>query len=155
MRRKRVARKRRREGKTDYKKRLELLQSRKPRLVVRVTNSRVIAQLVRYEPDGDKVESSAYSTELEDLGWTGSTKNIPAAYLTGKLIASKTDADEAVLDIGLNQPEAGGRIFAVVKGAVDGGLDVPASEHVFPSDERIEGDHLDDDHGFTTVNEKV
>ena len=38
----------------------------------------------------------------------------------------------------------GGRIFSVVKGLIDGGLDIPANEVVFPSEERLSGEHLGD-----------
>ena len=47
--------KRKREGKTNYKKRLKLLQSRTTRLVIRKSNKHIIAQLTNYYPDGDKV----------------------------------------------------------------------------------------------------
>jgi large subunit ribosomal protein L18 len=46
---------RKREGKTNYKKRLEYLKSKSTRLVIRKTNKHVIMQLVQYHPDGDHV----------------------------------------------------------------------------------------------------
>ncbi len=145
---KRLPRKRRKQSKTNYEKRLSLLKSGKPRLVVRKTNKKIIAQLIEYHPDGDKVVTSAYSTDLEKHGWEGSYNNTPAAYLTGMLIAEKANdagIKEAVLDIGLNTPVKGARVFAVAKGANDAGLDVNVSEEIAPSEERIEGNHISED----------
>ncbi|MEM4756409.1 MAG: hypothetical protein QW594_04745, partial [Candidatus Woesearchaeota archaeon] len=50
-----VAFRRRRSGKTNYTKRLGLLKSGKPRLVVRKTNTAFIVQLVKHQPNGDQV----------------------------------------------------------------------------------------------------
>ena len=61
----------------------------------------------------------------------GSKTNIPASYLSGKLAAKraiKAGVSSAVLDIGRITPTSGNRAFAVLKGLVDGGLDVPHSE---------------------------
>ena len=44
---------RKREGKTDYRLRLKLLMGRKPRLVVRLSNAHVSAQIVIYKKEGD------------------------------------------------------------------------------------------------------
>ena len=71
--------------------------------------------------------------------------NTPAAYLTGMLFAAKAkkaQQDRAVLDIGLNRATPGARVFAALKGAVEAGLDVPHSEEILPSDERIKGAHI-------------
>ena len=141
----RVPYRRRREGKTNYRKRLKLLLSRKPRLVVRITNRRVIAQVVEYHPDGDRTLVYADSKELEKFGWKGDLNNTPAAYLTGLLVGKKAkDAgiEEAILDIGLRTPSRGARVFAVLKGAVDAGLEVPHSEEILPDESRIRGEHI-------------
>ncbi len=135
---------RKREGRTNYKKRLELLKSGKLRLVVRPSLKNVVAQLVEYHKDGDKVVASAHSKELQELGWKANRGNIPAAYLTGYLLAKKTKKKQAVLDIGNNTPIKGSRIFAVLKGAVDGGMKIPHDAKVFPSEERIQGKHIAD-----------
>ena len=34
-------------------------------------------------------------------------------------------------------------MFAALKGMVDGGLEVPHSEDIFPSEERLSGEHID------------
>ncbi|MBU5688424.1 MAG: 50S ribosomal protein L18 [Candidatus Aenigmarchaeota archaeon] len=145
--------KRRLRGLTDYRARLKLLKSRKPRLVVRKTNKRLIAELMEYVPSGDKVIVYATSDELEKYGWNFSKKNTPAAYLTGYLIAKKAlkkGIREAVFDIGLQSK--GSRLYAFLKGAIDAGLNIPASEDIFPSEERIKGKHIEE--AFKNVKNK-
>lgn len=141
----RVPLRRRREGKTNYRKRLKLLLSRKPRLVVRLTNRRVIAQIVEYHPEGDRVIVGVDSSMLRNYGWKGDLNNTPAAYLTGILIAKKAlekGVDETILDIGLYTPTKGSRVFAVLRGAVEAGLNIPHSDEVLPDDSRIRGEHI-------------
>jgi large subunit ribosomal protein L18 len=136
---------RRREGKTDYKRRLTLLKSRKPRLIVRKSEKHTCVQIVEYAPEGDKVLASAFSKELQKLGWKYSCSNLPSTYLTGLLCATrakKAKANEAIFDIGLNNPLHGSRLYAALKGAVDGGLQIPLDESALPSDERISGTHI-------------
>ena len=141
----RVKFRRRREGRTNYRKRLKLVLSRKPRLVVRVTNRRVIAQVVEYSPEGDRVIAGVDSSMLKKFGWKGCIGNTPAAYLIGLLIAKKAlskGIHEVVLDIGLHSPIKGSKVFAALRGAVEGGLMVPHSPDVFPDDSRIRGEHI-------------
>jgi large subunit ribosomal protein L18 len=138
----RVAFRRRREGKTDYARRLAAVRSGKTRLVVRKSNASVYAQLIEFRPEGDLTLSSATGAELRGLGWKGGLGNLPAAYLVGYLLAKKAGKGEAILDIGMQRPAKGGRLFAVLKGAVDGGLEVPCDESAFPSPERIDGSHI-------------
>ena len=140
-----VPHRRRREGKTDYRKRLALLKSRKLRFVVRKTNQSVTCQVVEYGHAGDRTLVQASSFELKKLGWTGPTGNIPAAYLTGMLCARKAlqkKCTEAILDMGLCRATKGNRVFAALKGAIDGGLNIPHSKEAFPSDDRIAGRHI-------------
>jgi large subunit ribosomal protein L18 len=140
-----VAFKRRNEGKTDYGARLKLIALDKARLVVRITNNHIIAQIVNITPEGDETVISAHSNELKQMGWLGSTKNSSAAYLTGYLCgkkALKEDIDDAVLDIGLKSPTKGTKVFAALKGAVDSGLQLPHGESVLPDDSRIKGEHV-------------
>lgn len=141
----RVPFRRRREGLTNYYKRRKLLLSGKPRLVVRITNRYIIAQVVKAEPQGDVTLVSAHSSELAKFGWKGGTKNTSAAYLVGLLVglrAMQKGINEAVLDIGLRRATPGARVFAAAKGAVDAGLRVPLGEEVIPSEERIRGEHI-------------
>jgi large subunit ribosomal protein L18 len=137
--------KRRLKGLTDYRARLKLLRSKKPRLVIRKTNTRLIAELIEYNPSGDRVLAYATTNELGKFGWNFSKKNTPSAYLLGFLIgkkALKKGVKDAVLDIGLQTK--GSRIYAFLKGAIDAGLNVPHSEDVLPSEERIKGKHIEE-----------
>jgi large subunit ribosomal protein L18 len=139
---------RKREGRTDYKKRLVLLKSGMPRLVIRASNKSMQAQIVEYSPDGDKVLATVHATDLKKHGWNGATGNLPAAYLTGVLLAHKlkkhTLGADLILDIGLQKHHKGGRLYAVAKGAIDGGLAVRVSEDVLPSQERLSGAHINE-----------
>ena len=80
---------RRRQGLTNYKKRLALVKSKLPRFVVRITNRYIITQIVTYQENGDKVHLTVNSKSLKSFGWKGSCKNLPSAYLTGYLIGKK------------------------------------------------------------------
>ena len=140
---------RRSTGQTDYHRRLKWLRSGTPRAVVRITNTQVICQLIAYQEDGDRIISAADGKSLRGkYAWPAkaSTKSVPAAYCTGYALAKqvqKSGHDEAVLDIGLAASTSGNRVFAALKGMVDGGLSVPHSEHIFPSDDRLAGTHID------------
>jgi large subunit ribosomal protein L5e len=147
---------RRREGKTDYYARKRLIiqdknkyDTPKYRLVVRITNSTVICQVVSAKLEGDSVLASAYSHELPAFGVKHGLTNFAAAYCTGLLAArrvlsnlslEKVEFDDengpkafkAFLDTGLRRTTTGAKIFAALKGAVDGGLNIPHSEKRFP-----------------------
>lgn len=141
----RLALKRRRLGLTNYRLRKSLILSRKPRLVVRSSNRYIYATLAISKPEGDIVLVSANSKELRKFGWNLSFKNLPAAYLTGALLAKralKKELTEAVLDIGLSSPTKGNRIFALAKACNDFGLKVPLGESVVPDENRIRGMHI-------------
>ena len=138
---------RKRTLRTDYRKRLRLLVGGLPRVVVRVTNTQIIAQLVAFEPQGDRVLCTTQSSELKKLGWLYATKNVPAAYLTGLLFGVKAlrqKQKEGVLDIGFRQFMHGGRISAFAKGIIDAGMDIPVGEDIFPSEEKLQGKHIQD-----------
>ena len=129
---------RRRESRTDYKLRTGLLKSGIPRIVVRRTNKYFILQAVESNEAQDKVTATVTSKNLLKNGWDakagGSLKSIPAGYLTGLLMAKKLGKGKFIVDLGMARTEAGSRVFAVVKGLIDGGLDIPANEEVFPDD---------------------
>ena len=79
------------------------------------------------------------------MGWSGSTGNLPAAYLTGYLAgkrAAKKGVNEAVLDIGLQKPVKGAACFATLKGLLDAGLEIPYGEEILPSEDRLKGKHI-------------
>jgi len=166
---------RRREAKTDYYARKRLItqdknkyKSPKYRLVVRVTNRDVIAQIVAADLTHDVVVASAYSHELPRYGVKFGLTNYAAAYCTGLLLARRINAKfnlsyegntnidgedfnvepaeegaapfKALLDVGLARTTTGARIFGVLKGATDGGLDVPHNDHRFPGSKRENGE---------------
>jgi len=138
----------------------------KYRLVTRLSNRDITAQIVHAKVGGDDVVMAAYSHELPLFGVKHGLTNYAAAYATGLLLARRTltkiGADKkfpgvkeatgefkkvqdkkdpieddsafpfkAILDIGLARSTTGARIFAVLKGAVDGGLCVPHKENRF------------------------
>ena len=59
-------------------------------------------------------------------------------------LAMTAGHNEAILDIGLAASTPGNRVFAALKGMVDAGLEIPHGEEVLPSDDRINGSHIDD-----------
>ena len=141
----RVAFRRKREGRTDYRKRIRLLLSGKPRLVVRKTSNHVIAQVVEYSPAGDRVVASSHSSELKKYEWRGGTSNVSSAYLVGLLAglkAANKGIKEAVLDTGLVTPTKKSKVFAVLKGSADAGMQVPHNEEMLPDESRIKGEHI-------------
>lgn len=136
---------RRREGRTNYRKRRKLVTSGIARFVIRPTNKHLAAQVIQAKPEGDQVLASAHSSELKEFGWKAPCGNLPAAYLTGLLAGRRAKAkgvSEAILDIGLHARGPGSRIFAAAKGALDGGLTIPHDESVLPKLERIQGKHV-------------
>ena len=142
-----VKMRRRRDGKTNYKKRLALVKSGKHRFVARKTNSRIIAQVIEFNLAGDKVIASADSGELGKLGWNCAGRNIPSAYLTGLLCGKRAvekKVTAAVFDMGFRTPVHGSIPFAVLKGAIDAKVDIPFDEKSLPSGDRISGKHIED-----------
>ena len=138
---------RRLDGKTNYKKRLALLKSGLHRLVVRRTNNYVTAQIIEYDPTGDKTIVNITSKQLEKFGWKAGTKSLPAAYLTGLLAGTKAKeakVEKAILDIGFAIPQRKGWWGAALKGAIDAGLKIPAGEEALPTEERISGKHIEE-----------
>ena len=135
---------RKREGKTNYPKRIKLLSSGKPRLVVRKTLKNIHVQLISYSPKGDVIIYSADSRELLKYGWNLNRGNMSAAYLTGLLlgIKAKGKVKEAILDIGLQESIGGSRLYSALKGALDSGMSINHSEEIIPDEKRISGAHI-------------
>ncbi|XP_031497440.1 60S ribosomal protein L5-like isoform X2 [Nymphaea colorata] len=170
--------KRRRQGKTDYRARVRLINQDKNkyntpkyRFVVRFTNKDVIAQITSASIAGDLVLAAAYSHELPRYGLEVGLTNYAAAYCTGLLLARRVlkmlEMDEeyqgnveatgedfsvepadsrrpfrALLDVGLVRTTTGNRVFGALKGALDGGLDIPHSDKRFAGFSK-EQKHLD------------
>ena len=145
----RVRFKRRRDGETDYRRRMKLLRGETPRAVVRISNTQTICQLVEFNPDGDIVIASVNGKTLVDkYSWPedASRKSIPASYLTGFALAKhamSSGHESAILDIGLSASSKGSRVFAALKGMIDAGLEIPHGEDVLPDEDRINGMHID------------
>ena len=138
--------KRRLEGKTNYARRLALLKSGKPRLVVRRSNNYLTVQLIEYKRNGDNTLAEFNSKKLDKFGWNGNS-SIPSGYLTGYALgkkAVKKGVKEAVLDIGLVTPVLKSKPFSVLKGVLDAGIKVPYDEKALPEENRLKGKSIED-----------
>jgi len=132
-----------REGKTNYRKREKLLIGKKDFVTVNVSDENVSAQLIRPDLLGDKVMASVHSNELLSYGWKGSRKNIPSCYLVGLLLGKKClqkKITRAILYIGKRHFTT--KIAACLKGLSEAGLEMPFSENIIPSEQRIQGNHI-------------
>lgn len=111
---------------------------------------------------GDRVLCAADSSELKKHGLTAGLTNYASGYSTGLLLARRllkqvgladmykanedingeyfnVDDDcqdkrpfKALLDVGINRTTTGARVFAVMKGACDGGINIPHSTKRYP-----------------------
>ena len=137
--------KRRREKKTDYKKRLGMLKSGSVRLVVRRTINNIHIQAVEYAETGDKTMVEVSAKNLNAYGWKGHPANLPAAYLTGYLAGLrciKKGIKKAILDIGLQTSVKENAVYAAVAGAIEAGMELPVNKGILPSKGRISGMHI-------------
>ena len=136
----RSVRRRRLQARTDYKARFGLLKAQKPRLVVRRTNRFIIVQFVTSSQAQDAVYAFVSSRDLMKNGWpageAGSLKSLPAAYLTGFMLAKKVISKykEAILDMGMQRNIQKSRIYAVLQGALDAGLTIPHNPKALPQE---------------------
>lgn len=131
------------------------------RLVVRFSNRDITTQVTSATLVGDKVVCSAYAHELKSYGLNVGLTNYSAAYCVGLLCArrclAKFGLDKvydgfkdvtgeditvdpigngarpftAALDTGLKRTSTGSKVFAVLKGALDAGINVPHNEKRF------------------------
>lgn len=134
----------------------------KYRMIVRFTNKDIICQIAYAKIEGDVIVCAAYSHELPNYGVQVGLTNYAAAYCTGLLLArrllknlrldtiytgaetvtgeqynvedieGKPGAFRAFLDVGLARTTTGARLFGAMKGAADGGIDIPHSTKRFP-----------------------
>ncbi|XP_028411061.1 60S ribosomal protein L5-like [Dendronephthya gigantea] len=134
----------------------------KYRLVVRFTNKDIVCQVAYARIEGDVIICAAYAHELPRYGIKVGLTNYAAAYCTGLLVARRLltklnlheiytgndqvdgedynveDVDgspgafRCFLDVGLARTSTGARLFGALKGALDGGLDIPHSVKRFP-----------------------
>ena len=136
---------RRIENKTNYNKRLRLLEGKSPRLVIRKTNKYMILQIIESKNAQDQLLYSVNTRELLKSGWPkekqGSLKSVTAAYLGGLLLGKKAAKikERVILDTGLNPNTKGSRIYAAVKGIKDSGIEINYDEKIMPKDDKIEG----------------
>lgn len=140
-----VSFKRKREGRTYYRKRLKALLSGKYRLVVRKSLGGMQASIVEYTPKGDKILLGVNSKSIGKIGWKGDSGNLPSAYLIGILLGKRAiqkGIKEAVLDIGFSNSTKGSRLYAALAGAIDSGLKIPCNQEILPSKDRISGEHI-------------
>jgi len=131
----RVAFRRRREGRTDYAKRLALVKSGKVRMVVRRSNKNITVQFVKFDPAGDRTLLTVCGpTLVKNFNWPAK-RNVWTAYLTGLYAgkgAAKAGVKEFVLDVGRYTASKGAVVFAALKGAVDSGLSTTYNEEKVP-----------------------
>jgi len=134
----------------------------KYRMIVRFTNKDIVCQIAYARIVGDMVICSAYAHELPRYGVKVGLTNYAAAYCTGLLLARRLlakfkldsiyagndniDGDDYLvesedgqpapfrcyLDTGLARTSTGAKVFGCMKGAVDGGLEIPHSNRRFP-----------------------
>jgi large subunit ribosomal protein L5e len=142
-------------------------QTPKYRFVVRFTNRDVVCQIFFADLLKDNCLCAAYSHELKRYGLPVGLTNYAAAYCTGLLLARRVDRKfrlgyegntevngveyhvkddrqgmapfKAFLDVGLCRTTTGARVFGALKGACDGGLNIPHKTRRFP------GSHYDKD----------
>ncbi|MEK6875305.1 MAG: 50S ribosomal protein L18 [Nanoarchaeota archaeon] len=148
---KKTFKRRRKEEKTDYGKRLKLLKAGAPRLIFRKTNRYIIAQYVESKQAQDKVVFGLDSRKLLNHGWaeemSGSLKSITAAYLTG-LLAGKTILNDKlktpILDIGMIRSTPKSKVYGFLKGVIDAGvkMEFNKNKEIFPSEDSIKGKNL-------------
>jgi len=148
----------------------------KYRLIVRFSNKDIVTQIAYARIEGDVIMESAYAHELPKYGVKVGLTNYAAAYCTGLLLARRilkklgldslyqgaeeVDGDEfhvedidgerrafrAYLDVGLARTSTGARLFGVMKGAVDGGIDVPHKTKRFPGYDKESGEFSAETH---------
>lgn len=148
----------------------------KYRLIVRFTNKDIVCQIAYAKIQGDVIVCAAYSHELPRYGVKVGLTNYAAAYSTGLLLARRLlhklklheaytgqenvdgaeynvesaedgpSAFRCYLDVGLNRTTTGARVFGALKGAVDGGLDIPHSVTRFPGYDDESNDFSSDVH---------
>jgi large subunit ribosomal protein L5e len=144
----------------------------KYRFCVRITNRDIICQIFSADMTHDVCMLAAYSHELPRYGLKVGLTNYAAAYCTGLLLARRinsklgldyegntevngedynVEADpegkapfRALLDVGLRRTTTGARIFGALKGACDGGLDIPHNDRRFPGTEAAGSDFTPD-----------
>jgi len=140
----------------------------KYRFVVRFTNKDIVCQIIAADLTHDVVLAAAYAHELPRFGVKLGLTNFAAAYCTGLLLARRVNAKynlkhegtaevngeefhveaeeggprpfKALLDVGLARTTTGSKVFGALKGAADGGLDIPHNDRRFPGTKKENGE---------------
>lgn len=136
---------RRREGKTDYRKRRGMIVGKQAFLSVRISGRYIYAQLLRSSPTGDITLCAASSRNLSKFGWKGSSKNLPGAFLTGYhlgRLAQDSHVKDAILYSGVGRFVHGSRVASLIEGANQAGLNISINEESYPEKDRINGKHI-------------
>lgn len=158
--------------------------TRKYRFVVRRTNKRIICQVIHATLKGDICLVNADSKELSTYGLNAGRTNYSAAYCVGllaarRLLTNKGLADKyqgnnkvtgdlynvsanaegprpfkAFLDVGLVRTTTGNRVFGAMKGACDGGLNIPHKTKRFPGTHVCKAEVVTNKRGKATEVEK-
>jgi large subunit ribosomal protein L5e len=141
----------------------------KYRFVVRFSNRDIVCQIFSSDMTHDICLMAAYAHELPRYGIKLGLTNWAAAYATALLLARRVnqklnldyvgqeeidgedfnvEADpegkrpfKAYLDVGLARTTTGVKLFGAVKGACDGGLDIPHNDRRFPGTEKSGKDY--------------
>jgi len=141
----------------------------KYRFVVRFSNRDITCQIFSSDMTHDICLMAAYAHELPRYGVKLGLTNWAAAYATALLLARRVnsklqldyvgqeevdgedfnvEADpegkrpfKAYLDVGLARTTTGAKLFGAVKGACDGGLDIPHNDRRFPGTEKSGKDY--------------
>jgi large subunit ribosomal protein L5e len=144
----------------------------KYRFVVRFSNKDIMCQIFSADMTHDVCFAAAYSHELARYGCKTATNNYAAAYCTGLLLARRVNKKlgleyegqaevngedfnveanpdgkapfKALLDVGLRRTTTGARLFGALKGACDGGLDIPHNDRRFPGTKKEGADYVAD-----------
>jgi len=139
-------------------------QTPKYRFVVRFTNKDIVCQIFAADLTHDVCIAAAYAHELPRYGIKFGLTNYAAAYATGLLLARRVNAKfnlnyegnkevngedysveanadgprpfHALLDVGLARTSTGAKVFGALKGATDGGLDIPHNDRRFPGSKK-------------------
>jgi len=144
----------------------------KYRFVVRRTNRDVVCQVFSSDLTHDVCLASAYAHELRRYGVEHGLTNWAAFYCVGLLLARRVNKKfnleyeghtevtgedyhvepnfgspapfRALLDVGLVRTTTGARVFGALKGACDGGIDIPHNDRRFPGSKK-EGEEFKGD----------
>lgn len=145
----------------------------------------VVCQIMHSKIVGDICLAAAYSHELPKYGVEVGLTNYAACYCTGLLVArrllKKLGMDEqyegqeapdgeyflveaegdsrpftCVLDVGLIRTTTGAKVFGALKGAVDGGLNIPHSDKVRPPppSPAVDLEHMSRPQGYSSFEDR-